>query len=120
MLNKGARRTPQITGLPLIALTFHKEASCLDKDPVHTGMILYHSTSVHSKKWYGEGLCSHGYRKKSSGPFQKRSRNSQGVTPINWDTGCDIFLGYFVGLKINFWVYFVACNKFLGHFFSLE
>ena len=30
------------------------------------------------------------------------------------------FLGYFSGWKINFWVYFVACNKFLGQFFSLE
>ena len=43
-----------------------------------------------------------------------------GVTPIYWDTGCAIFLGYFFGWKINFWVYFVACNKFLGQFFSLE
>ena len=43
--------------------------------PVHTGTISYCSTSVRSKKWYGEGLRSHGYGKKSSGPFQNRSRN---------------------------------------------
>ena len=43
-----------------------------------------------------------------------------GVTPIDWDTGCAIFLGYFFGWKINFWVYFIACNKFLGQDFSLE
>ena len=30
------------------------------------------------------------------------------------------FLGYFFGWKINFWVYFIACNKFLGQDFSLE
>ena len=30
------------------------------------------------------------------------------------------FLGYFFGKKINFWVYFIACNKFLGQVFSLE
>ena len=30
------------------------------------------------------------------------------------------FLGYFFGLKINFWVYFIPCNKFLGQDFSLE
>ena len=30
------------------------------------------------------------------------------------------FLGYFLGWKINFWVYFIACNKFLGQDFSLE
>ena len=44
-------------------------------DPVHTGTISYRSTSVRSKKWHGEGLRSHGYGKKSSGPFQNRSRN---------------------------------------------
>ena len=38
------------------------------------GVISYCSISVRSKKWYREGLCSHGYEKKSSGPFQKRSR----------------------------------------------
>ena len=32
-------------------------------DPVHTGTISYHSTSVCSKQWYGEGLHSHGYGK---------------------------------------------------------
>ena len=32
-------------------------------DPVHTGTISYRSTSVRSKKWYGEGLRSHGYGK---------------------------------------------------------
>ena len=42
------------------------------------------------------------------------------VTPIDWDTGCAIFLGYFFGWKISFWVYFIACNKFLGQDFSLE
>ena len=31
--------------------------------PVHTGTISYRSTSVRSKKWYGEGLRSHGYGK---------------------------------------------------------
>ena len=31
--------------------------------PVHTGTISYRSTSVRSKKWYGEGLRSHGYEK---------------------------------------------------------
>ena len=35
-----------------------------------------------------------------------------GITPIDWDTQCAIFLGYFFGWKINFWVYFIACNKF--------
>ena len=34
------------------------------------GTILCHSTSVHSKKWYGEGLRSHGYGKKSSSLFK--------------------------------------------------
>ena len=29
----------------------------------------------------------------------------RGITPIDWDTGCAIFLGYFFGWKINFWVY---------------
>ena len=47
----------------------------LNYGPVHTGTISYRSTSVRSKKWYGEGLRSHGYEKKSSGPFQNRSRN---------------------------------------------
>ena len=42
------------------------------------------------------------------------------VTPIDWDIGCAIFLGYFFAWKINFWVYFIACNKFLGQDFSLE
>ena len=37
--------------------------------------LSYRSTSVRSKKWYGEGLCSHGYGKESSGAFQNRSRN---------------------------------------------
>ena len=32
---------------------------------------------------------------------------------------CNI-LGYLFGWKINFWVYFVACNKFLGQVFSLQ
>ena len=36
--------------------------------PIHTSTISYRSTSVRSKKWYGEGLRSHGYGKKSSGP----------------------------------------------------
>ena len=31
--------------------------------------ISYRSISVHSKKWNGEGLRSHGYRKKSSGEY---------------------------------------------------
>ena len=39
------------------------------------GTISYRSTSVRFRKWYGEGLRSHGYGKKSSGPFQNRSRN---------------------------------------------
>ena len=43
-----------------------------------------------------------------------------GVTPIDWDTGCAIFLGYLFSWKINFWVYFIACNKFLGQDFNLE
>ena len=30
------------------------------------------------------------------------------------------FFGYFFGWKINFWVYFIDCNKFLGQEFSLE
>ena len=30
------------------------------------------------------------------------------------------FLRVFFGWKINFWVYFIACNKFLGQDFSLE
>ena len=30
------------------------------------------------------------------------------------------FLGYFFGYKINFWVYFIPCNKFLGQDFRLE
>ena len=30
------------------------------------------------------------------------------------------FLRVLFGWKINFWVYFVACNKFLGQVFSLE
>ena len=34
--------------------------------PVHTGTISYRSTSVRSKKWYGEGLRSHGYGKNQS------------------------------------------------------
>ena len=52
------------------------------------------------------------------------------VTSIYWDTGCAILLGYYFGWKINFWIYFVACNrfwvnflawnKFLGQVFSLE
>ena len=42
------------------------------------------------------------------------------ITPIDWDTGCAIFLGYFFGWKINFWVYFLACNKFLGQDFRIE
>ena len=46
-----------------------------DLYPVHTGTISYRSTSVRSKKWYGEVLRSDGYGKKSSGPFQNRSRN---------------------------------------------
>ena len=44
----------------------------------------------------------------------------RGITPIDWDTGCAIFLGYFFGWKIHFWVYFIACNKFLGQDFNLE
>ena len=28
------------------------------------------------------------------------------------------FEGTFFGWKINFWVYFVACNKFLGQFLA--
>ena len=48
------------------------------------------------------------------------ARGGGGVTPIYWDTGCAIFLGYFFGWKINFCIYFAACNKFLGQFFSLE
>ena len=43
-----------------------------------------------------------------------------GVTSIDWEMGCAIFLGYFISWKINFWVYFIACNKFLGQDFSLE
>ena len=39
------------------------------------GTISYRSTLVRSKKWYGEGLRSHGYGKKTSGPFQNRFRN---------------------------------------------
>ena len=31
-----------------------------------------------------------------------------GGTPIYWEKGCAIFLGYFFNWKINFWVYFVA------------
>ena len=42
-----------------------------------------------------------------------------GVTLIHWDTGCAIFWVLF-SMKINFWVYFVACNKFLDLVFSLE
>ena len=42
------------------------------------------------------------------------------ITPIDWDTGYAIFLGYFFGWKINFWVKFLALNKFLGQVFSLE
>ena len=42
------------------------------------------------------------------------------VTPIDWDMRCAIFEGTFFGWKINFWVYFIACNKFLGQDFSLE
>ena len=42
------------------------------------------------------------------------------VTLIDWDTGCAIFLGYFYGWKINFWVYFIACNKFLGQVLALN
>ena len=30
------------------------------------------------------------------------------------------FSGYFFGWKISFWVYFIACTKFLGQDFSLE
>ena len=30
------------------------------------------------------------------------------------------FLRELFSWKINFWVYFVACNKFLGQVFSLE
>ena len=30
------------------------------------------------------------------------------------------FLGYFFSWKINFWVYFIACNKFLAQDFSPE
>ena len=46
-------------------------------------------------------------------------RGGGGGTSIDWDTGCAI-LGYFFSWKINFWVYFIACNKFLGQDFSLE
>ena len=45
------------------------------------------------------------------------SSEGGGVTPINWDTGCGIFGGYLFGWKINFWVYYIACNKFLGQIF---
>ena len=41
-------------------------------------------------------------------------------TAIDWGTRCAIFLDYFFGSKINSWVYFIACNKFLGQDFSLE
>ena len=37
-----------------------------------------------------------------------------GITPIDWDTGCAIILGYFFGWKINFWVKILALNKVLG------
>ena len=40
-----------------------------------------------------------------------------GVTPIDWNTGCAIFLGYFFGWKINFWVKILVLNKFLGQVF---
>ena len=30
------------------------------------------------------------------------------------------FLRVLFGWQINFWVYFIACNKFLGQDFSLE
>ena len=49
-----------------------------------------------------------------------RGGGGGGVTPIDWDAGCVIFLGYFFGLKINFLVYFKACDRFLGQDFSLE
>ena len=54
------------------------------------------------------------------GCLEERDGNLQGVTPIDWDMGCAIFLGYFFSWKINFWVYFIACDKFLGQDFSPE
>ena len=43
-----------------------------------------------------------------------------GTPPHRLGFGMCHFLGYFFSLKINFWVYFIACNKFLGQDFSLE
>ena len=50
----------------------------------------------------------------------QRENLGGGGTPIYWEKGCAIFLGYFFNWKINFWVYFVACNKFLGLVFGFE
>ena len=52
--------------------------------------------------------------------FSSNAFSFLGGDSIYWDTGCAIFLGYFFSCKINFWVYFVACNKFLGIVLSLE
>ena len=41
----------------------------------------------------------------------------KGGTPGDWDVP---FLGYIFGLKINFWVYFIACRKFFIQVFGLE
>ena len=39
------------------------------------GITLFRCVPVRPKKWHGDGLRSYGYRKKSRGPFQNRSRN---------------------------------------------
>ena len=52
--------------------------------------------------------------------MQKYSGGGGGGDSHRSGTGCAIFLGYFFGWKINFWVYFIACNKFLDQDFSLE
>ena len=44
-------------------LSFKDKFLILNLGPAHTGTISYRSTLVCSKKWYGEGLRSHGYGK---------------------------------------------------------
>ena len=46
------------------ALDIFSRAHALPIGPVHTGTISYRSTSVHSKKWYGEGVAFTRVRKK--------------------------------------------------------
>ena len=88
---------------------------------VLTGIYMYHISNIKTKIFKNKEIFVHSFQNFSVDLVTSvsRARGGGGNFHRLGYRMCH-FLRVLFRWKINFWVYFIACNKFLGHDFSLE